>query len=150
MSSFFTLCHYTFKLHVRCILKLTKGWIARDEEGTGCTKQDSEPLKCRIRWGPMWRRVFTRNCRCVINSHAEQASIQELVRHMLTTLITSCESLLVLQWLNSCPVFRRFWVWVLVLKPASLPESICSLQENKPGRSFNHATEKKSWNQPWI
>lgn len=36
--------------------------------------------------------VFTNSCA----THAED--------------ITSCESLLVLQWLNSRPVFRRFWV----------------------------------------
>jgi len=51
----------------------------QDVEGIEYTKQDSQALKCGIRWRPMWRRVFTRNRHCVINNHAEYASILELV-----------------------------------------------------------------------
>lgn len=131
MSSFLAVCNYIFNLHVRRILKLIIGWIARMWKEQGIRNRITNHLsaefdgdRCDVEYLQETAGVlliampnvqaFTNSC----TTHAED--------------ITSCESLLVLQWLISRPAFRRFWIWVLAMKPASLRESLLSLQENKP------------------
>jgi hypothetical protein len=149
MSSFLTVCNYTFKLRVRRILKLMMGWIARMWEERGIRNRLTNHLSAEFDGD-----------RCDVEYLQETAGVLLIAMLNMQVFTNSCTTHV--EDITSAKVYLDCsgWIPALCLGGSGVESWLWSLiayltvfvvcNKISHGRSFNHAAEVSSWNQSGI